>query len=144
MTRQDEYHRSREGLLHAEKVEALRPSLEEAYRSSVDSDDPLDSLDLDHDDKSRQSKWGKWSKWSWIPSQPPWSSGYTYQDSQNTGQPTPSRERGIRKWMLPRRTCFLVTLILAIGILAVIGSGALWVYKVSPVDGVRTFRMASI
>lgn len=135
MTRQQEHHSSREGLLHAEKAEALRPSLEDAYRSSVDSGDRLDSLDLNADDKSRQSKWGKWS---WLPSQPPWSSGYTYQDSQNKGQPTPLRRRGLQRWMLPRRTCFLVTLILALGLLAVVGSGALWVYKTAPVDGVRT------
>lgn len=140
MTRQ-EHQRSREGLLHAEKVEALRPSLEDAYRSSVDSDDRLDSLDLNADDKSRLSKRGKWSKWSWIPTHPPWSSGYTYQHSQRKGQPTPPRRRGLQRWMLPRKTCFLVTLILALGLLAVIGSGALWVYKSAPVDGVRTFGL---
>lgn len=144
MTRQEEQHGSREGLLHAEKAEALRPSLEDAYRSSVDSDDRLDSLDLNSDDKSRQSKWGKWSKWPWIPTQPPWSSGYTYQDSQKKGQPTTLQRRGLRRWILPRRTCFLVTLILALGLLAVVGSGALWVYKVAPADGVRTFAFASI
>lgn len=134
MARQEDYHSSREGLLRTEKTQQLRPSLEDAYRSSIDSNERLDSLDLNANDKSRDSRW---EKWSWIPSQPPWSSGFTYKDSQNRGETTPKRKKGLGRWLLPRKTCMIVILILALGLMAVVGSGALWVYKVAPVDGVR-------
>ena len=134
MTRPEDYHSSREGLLRTEKTQELRPSLEDAYRSSVDSHERLDSLDLNTDDKSRESRW---EKWSWVPNQPPWSSGYTYEDSHKRGQTAPKRKKGIGKWLLPGKTCVIVILILALGLIAVVGSGALWVYKTAPVDGVR-------
>lgn len=126
---------SREGLLRAEKATALRPSLEDACRSSLDSDEDLDELDLDGDDKNRwDSRWGRWSNWSCLPTRPPWSTGYTYQDSHSKENPNSSRRR---RWLARRRSWLIVALILALGFSGLVGSGALWVYNSAPPDGVR-------
>lgn len=138
MIRQDKLYKrrgeSREGLLRAEKAAALRSSLEEACRSSLDSDEHLDELDLNASDKPWDSRWGRWAKRSCLPTRPPWSTGHTYQHSQNKGNPNSSRRRG---WLARRRSWFLVALILALGFLGLVGSGALWVYNSAPTDGVR-------
>lgn len=138
MTRQDKQYKrrseSREGLLRAEKAAALRPSLDEACRSSLDSDEHLDELDLNADDKPWDSRWGRWAKRSCLPTRPPWSTGHTYQDSQNKENPISSRRRG---WLTRRRSWLIVALILASGFLGLVGTGALWVYNSAPPDGVR-------
>lgn len=138
MARQDKQYKrrseSREGLLRAEKAAALRPSLEEACRSSLDSDEHLDELDLNADDKPWESRWGKWSKWPCLPTRPPWSTAYTYQDTQNKENPSSSRRR---RWLARRRSWLIVALILALGLSGLVGSGALWVYNSAPPDGVR-------
>ena len=138
MARQDKKYKrrseSREGLLRAEKAAALRPSLEEACRSSLDSDEPLDELDLNSDDNSWDSRWGRWSKWSCLPTRPPWSTGYTYQNSQNKENPNPLRHR---RWLARRTSLLIVALIVALGFSGLVGSGALWVYNSAPPDGVR-------
>lgn len=141
MARQDKQYKrrseSREGLLRAEKAAALRPSLEEACRASLDSDEHLDELDLNADDNpwdSRWSSWGRWCKWSRLPTRPPWSTGYTYQDTQNKENPNSSRRR---TWLARRRSWLIVALILALGFSGLVGSGALWVYNSAPPDGVR-------
>lgn len=138
MARQDKKYKrrseSREGLLRAEKAAALRPSLEEACRSSLDSDEHLDELDLNSDDNSRDSRWGRWSKWSCLPTRPPWSTEYTYQNSQNKENPNALRHR---RWLARRRSWLIVALILALGFSGLVGSGALWVYNSAPPDGVR-------
>lgn len=138
MTRQDKKYKrrseSREGLLRAEKAAALRPSLEEACRFSLDSDEHLDELDLNADDKPWDSRWGRWAKWSCLPTRPPWSTGHTYQDSQNKETPNSSRRRS---WLARRRSLLIVALILALGFSGLVGSGALWVYNSAPPDGVR-------
>ncbi len=126
----NKHNSSREGLLRSEKAAALRPSLEEAYRSSLDSDEPLDSLDLNADERSWESKRGKWSC---LPTLPPWSSGYTYEHSQHGERPKLSQRP---RWLSQRKSCFLVVLILALGLLGLVGSGALWVYHTAPNDGV--------
>lgn len=138
MTRQDKQYKrrseSREGLLRAEKAAALRPSLEEACRSSLDSDEHLDELDLNADDKAWDSRWGRWAKRSCLPTRPPWSTGHTYQDSQNKENPNSSRRR---RWLARRRSWLIVALILALGFLGLVGSGSFWVYNSAPPDGVR-------
>ena len=132
MTRKEEHNSSREGLLRTHSL-PLRPSLEDAYRSSVDSDDRLDSLDLNAEEKARLTRRGKWS---WIPTQPPWSSGYTYQDSTNKKQPASRRIKERRGWLWQRKTCLIVTLIVSLGLMTVVASGALWVWTTAPADGV--------
>lgn len=145
MTRQDNQYKrrseSREGLLRAEKAAALRPSLEEACRSSLDSDEHLDELDLNADVKSWDSRWGRWAKRSCLPTRPPWSTGHTYQDSQNKESPNSSR-RG--RWLAQRRSWLIVALILALGFSGLVGSGALWVYSSAPPDGVRLLNFPFI
>lgn len=138
MARQDKKYKrrseSREGLLRAEKAAALRPSLDEACRSSLDSDEQLDELDLNSDDISWDSRWARWSKWSCLPNRPPWSTGYTYQNSQNKENPNSQRHR---RWLARRTSLLIVSLILALGFSGLVGSGALWVYNSAPPDGVR-------
>lgn len=145
MTRQDNQYKrrseSREGLLRAEKAAALRPSLEEACRSSLDSDEHLDELDLNADVKPWDSRWGRWAKRSCLPTRPPWSTGHTYQDSQNKESPNSSR-RG--RWLAQRRSWLIVALILALGFSGLVGSGALWVYNSAPPDGVRLLNFPFI
>lgn len=141
MARQDKQYKrrseSREGLLRAEKAAALRPSLEDACRSSLDSDEHLDELDLNADDNLWDSRWGRWRRWSKRScrlTRPPWSTGYTHQDSQNKENPNSSRQR---RWLARRRSWLIVALILALGFSGLVGSGALWVYSSAPPDGVR-------
>lgn len=138
MTRQDKQYKrrseSREGLLRAEKAAALRPSLEEACRSSLDSNEQLDELDLNADDKPWDSRWSRWAKQLRLLTRPPWYTGYTYQDSQNKENLYSSRRRS---WLARRISWLIVALILALGFSGLVGSGALWVYNSAPPDGVR-------
>ena len=48
----------------------------------------------------------------------------------------PPRKRGFKDVWLRWRTCGIIVLILAFGLIMLVGSGALWVYKSAPVDGV--------
>lgn len=141
MTRQDIHTDGRESLLRTENTYPLRPSLEDAYRSSTDSEARLDSLDLDAEDKSRHAQR---RKWPWVANQPPWSSGYTYADSEAKAHLKPQRRKGMRRWVPSRKTCLVVVLILALGLMTLVGSGALWVYKSAPVDGVRYVPLQTI
>lgn len=138
MTRQSKHTDSREGLLRTDHVQASRSSLDEAYRSSSDSDKRLDSLDLDAEDKSRQASR---RNFSWFSSQPPWSSGYTYKDSQANTEKKALPKKGLERWLLPRKPCFLIALILALGLVTIVGSGALWVYNATPADGVGDLQI---
>ena len=131
--RQRELRDSHHGLLQSGNIHASRTSLEEAYRSSSDSDDRLDDLELEALDKSRQAYRRNFSLFS---KNPPWSSGYTYHDSQAKGDEILLPRKGVRRWQTSRKTCLLITLILALGLVAIVGSGALWVYKSAPPDGV--------
>jgi hypothetical protein len=133
MPRQDVNSESREGLLHSEQTYALQSSLDDACRSSTDSDDRLDSLDLNTADKA---KYAQGQKWSWIPRRPPWSSGYTYEESQAKSMRRPARHKGIKDILWRWKTCCVIILILALGIMTLVGTGALWVYKAVPVNGV--------
>lgn len=133
MVRQRRLSDSHHGLLQSGSIYASRTSLEEAYRSSSDSDDRLDSLELDALDKSRQPSRRNFSLFS---KNPPWSSGYTYHDSQAKADKIPPPRKGLKKWQTSRKTCLLITLILALGLVTIVGSGALWVYKSTPPDGV--------
>ena len=133
MTRHDVHSESREGLLESDHTYPLRPSLDQAYRSSTGSDARLDSLDLDAADRStykhRQRR-------SCIPKRPPWSSGYTYDENQAKSMRRPARHKGIKEVLLRWKTCCVISLILALGLIILMGSGAFWVYKSTPVDGV--------
>lgn len=123
---------SREGLLHAEQTYPLQSSFDQT-RSSNDSDDGLDSLDLDAVEKS---KYEQQQRWSCIPKRPPWSSGYTYEETQERSMRRPVRHKGIKAVFIQWKTCSIVVLILALSLIILMGSGALWVYKSAPKDGV--------
>lgn len=136
MTRHNVNSESREGLLHSDHTYPLRPSLDQACRSSTGSDARLDSLDLDAADRSTY-KQGQ--RQSCIPRRPPWSSGYTFEESQANAMRRPARHKGITELLLRWKTCCIITLILALGLIILMGSGTLWVYKSTPVDGVGGF-----
>ena len=123
---------SREGLLQSEQTYPLQSSLDQS-RSSIDSNDPLDSLDLD---AAERSKYEQQQRWSCIPKRPPWSSGYTYEESQDKSMRRPARHKGIKAVFVQWKTCSIIVLILALGLIILMGSGALWVYKAVPLDGV--------
>lgn len=123
---------SREGLLHYEQTYPLQSSLD-PNRSSTDSKDGLDSLDLDPADRS---KYGRQQRWSCIPKRPPWSSGYTYEESQDKSTRRSAHHKGIKAVFVRWRTCTIIVLILALGLIILTGSGALWVYKSAPKEGV--------
>lgn len=123
---------SREGLLRSEQTYPLQSSLDPS-RSSTDSNDGLDSLDLDSADRS---KYEQQQRWSCIPKRPPWSSGYTYEESQDKSRRRPAHHKGIKAVFVRWRTCSIIVLILALGLIILTGSGALWVYKSAPKDGV--------
>lgn len=133
MSRRRNLSDSRHNLLQPENTSESRTSLEEAYRSSSDIDARSDSLDLDELEKSRQSFR---HKFSWFSKHPPWSSGYTYDDSLAKANKNPLPKKGLKGWKVSRKTCILITLILALGLVTIVGSGALWVYKSAPRDGV--------
>lgn len=123
MTRQEELKGSRHGLLQAI----------EANRSSSDSEYGLDNLDLDAVEKSKQASR---HNGSWFSKRPPWSSGYTFDHNQDEVDRELLGRKRLKGWHRSRKTCFLVILILALGMITVVGSGALWVYKSAPRDGV--------
>jgi hypothetical protein len=133
MTRQNANAESREGLLHSDNTYALRSSLDQASRSSTDSIDRLDSLDLHAAEKS---KCDQKHMCPWLPKRPPWSTGYTYEESQARALRRPARHKGIKELLVQRKTCCIVTVILAFGLITLMGSGALWVYNAAPLDGV--------
>lgn len=123
---------SREGLLQSEQTYSLQSSLDPS-RSSTDSNDGLDSLDLDAADRSKH---GQQQRWSCIPERPPWSSGYTYKENQDKSMRRPTRHNGIKGVFVRWRTCTIIVVILAFGLIMLTGSGALWVYKSAPREGV--------
>ena len=123
---------SREGLLHFEQTYPLQSSWNPS-RSSTDSKDGLDSLDLDDADRSK-SGWQQ--RWSCIPKRPPWSSGYTYEEAQDKSTRRSAHHNGIKAVFVRWRTCTIIVLILALGLIILTGSGALWVYKSAPKEGV--------
>lgn len=124
---------SREGLLRSDHTYPLRSSLDHTPRSSTDSNDRLDSLDLDAADKL---KYEQQQRRSCLPRRPPWASGYTYDESQARSKRRPARHKGIKEVILRWKTCSIIILILALGLITLTGSGALWVYKSTPKDGV--------
>lgn len=133
MPRHDVNAESREGLLHSEHTYPLQS---DRPRSSTDSDEPLDSLDLNAADRA---KYEEQQRWSCIPKRPPWASGYTYEEAQDKSMRRPARHKGIKAVFVQWKTCSIIVLILALALILLMGSGALWVYKAVPKDGVSAF-----
>ncbi len=134
MKSKEELEASREGLLRSDSPIPLRPSLEQAYRSSSEFGGELDELELHEELKPKKNKRGRW----------PWSQNrapiYLNINNPDARQPQQaSRTRRIKNCLWPRRTCLLVTVILLGGLLGLIAGGGFWVYKTAPHDGV-SFR----
>ena len=132
MKSKEELEASRRGLLRDESPIPLRPSLEQAYRSSSEFGDELDDLDLHEELRPKKNKR---ARWPWSQNQAP---TYLYVDDQNARPGRPSRMRRIKNRLWPRRTCLLVTVILLGGLFGLIAGGGFWVYKTAPHDGVRS------
>ena len=121
---------SREGLLRSGSPIPLRPSLEQAYRSSSEFGDELDDLDLHEELKPRKNKR---ARWPWSQNQ---ASSYVNVNNHNAALQKPSRTRRFKSCLWRRRTCLLVTTILLGGLFGLIAGGGFWVYKTAPHDGV--------
>ena len=132
MKSKEELEASRKGLLRDESPIPLRPSLEQAYRSSSEFGDELDDLDLHEELRPKKNKR---ARWPWSQNQAP---TYLNVDDQNARPGRPSRMRRIKNRLWPRRTCLLVTVILLGGLFGLIAGGGFWVYKTAPHDGVRS------
>ena len=132
MKSKEELEASRKGLLRDESPIPLRPSLEQAYRSSSEFGDELDDLDLHEELRPKKNKR---ARWPWSQNQAP---TYLNVNDQNARPRRPSRMRRIKNRLWPRRTCLLVTVILLGGLFGLIAGGGFWVYKTAPHDGVRS------
>ncbi len=130
MKSEEELQASREGLLRSESPIPLRPSLEQAYRSSSEFGEELDELDLHEELKTKKNKRARW----------PWSQNrapiYLNVNNPVARPQRPSRMRRIKNCLWPRRTCLLITVILLGGLVGLIAGGGFWVYKTAPPDGV--------
>ena len=135
MNGEEELKASREGLLRSESPIPLRPSLEQAYRSSSEFGDELDELDLHEELKPKKNKR---ARWPWSQNRAPLFPNANHQDARPQRL---SRTRRIRNCLWPRRTCLLVTVILLGGLLGLIAGGGFWAYKTAPQDGVSSARM---
>lgn len=130
MKHEQELEASQEGLLHSESPIPLRPSLEQAYRSSSEFGEDLDELDLHEELKPKKNKRARW----------PWSQNrapiYLNINNPVTRPQRSSRMRRIKNCLWQCRTCLLITVILLGGLVGLIAGGGFWVYKTAPQDGV--------
>ena len=132
MKDREELQASREGLLRSESPIPLRPSLEQAYRSSSEFGNDLDEVDLH---EALRPKKNKRARWPWSQNRAPI---YLNVDTYDAKPQRPSRMRRIKNCLWPRRTCLIITIILLGGLLGLIAGGGFWVYKTAPHDGVNS------
>ena len=139
MANKEEVEASREGLLRSESPIPLRPrssSLDRAYRSSSESREEPDDLDLREQLRPQKNKRGRW----------PWSQNraprYLSVNNHDAGGQKASlawkntRTGRIKNCLWRWRTCLLVTVILLGGLIGLLAGGGFWVYKTTPLDGV--------
>lgn len=130
MKRHEQHDGSREGLLDAGTNIPLRPSLEQAYKSSSEFGEHLEDLDLLDENDQKYNKRGRW----------PWgrknTRDNTYGHDRKATHERPSRMKRLGRCLWPRRTCLIITVILLGGFSVLVGGGGLWVYKSAPADGV--------
>ena len=116
---------SHEGLLQSRKNDPLRPSLDEAYRSSSEDDD-LDGLDMLQDADE-----GGWKNADM--------SRNTSRAYEKIGprQEKRGQMRRIGRLCWSCRTCLIVTFVLLTLLFIGAGGSGYWIYKKAPEDGVR-------
>lgn len=123
---------TREGLLNSRGGSPQERFHDEVNRSSSESDRPLDELEL-HDSRSKQSIFARWAR-RWFGRYH--TSAQAYDDRKETGRgrlPDKGRKRG---FCSRHKICFIATGLLLALFLILSGSGAFWVYRSAPKDGV--------
>ena len=125
---------SREGLLRQKTGTPLRPSLEEAYRSSSE-DESLDELDLLNDQSPRQFNTRKPYNDANTRAH---SNTFVYEKGTKSPGPRGSNFRRMGRFCRPRRRCLIIILIVVAVLVAILAGSGFWVYKKSPADGVSS------
>ena len=133
MDRQEDLDYSRQGLLKENSI-PLRPSVDQAFRSSSELGDDYNELqfDQDHETKFRNGK-----RWPWVAKfRRIISGGGPAYEGERRHVERPSRRSKIRACCWRRRICLIVTGILLTGVIILLSGSALWIYKTAPEDGV--------
>lgn len=123
---------TREGLLHDRWTSSQRQSNDEPHRSSIDSDKRVDEFEMHHT-RSEKSFFEKWAQ-RWFGRYR--ASEQAYDDRKDTGRGTLNRKQKPRGCCSRYRLCFITFGVLLGLFLILSGSGAFWVYKKAPKDGV--------
>ena len=125
---------TRRGLLKENSI-PLRPSVDQAFRSSSELGSEYNELqfDQDHETKFRNGK-----RWPWIAKFRRIISGDgpAYDDGERRNVQRPSRRSRVRAFCWRRRICLIITGIFLTAIVVLLSGSALWVYKTAPEDGV--------
>ena len=121
---------SRKGLLRGRRSTALRPSLDDAYRTSSELGEELDELDLLDESANGTKRENGLSRRR--------GKKHTYEGLTALKRTSHSRLRSIGKGLRPRswKTCLMVTAILVGGLIVLLFSGGYFVYRNAPKDGV--------
>jgi beta-glucosidase len=114
MARRNEAQRSRERLLTSQESIPLRKSLDDAYRSSSDSD--LDSADF-------------------LSTDPLYSTRDASSNNAATAYDTSARLAGLRRTFARRSRCLIITLVVLIIFWSILAAGGFWAYKKAPPNG---------
>lgn len=123
---------TREGLLNTRGDSPQRRFHDEAYRSSCDSERPFDELEL-HENRSKQSIFATFLH-RWFGRYHTAEQGYN--DRKETARGRLPGKRSARGCCSRYKVCFITTGVLLGLFLVLSGSGAFWVYKSAPKDGV--------
>ena len=140
MARLDELNSSREGLLRQNRSTGtqLRPSLEEAYRSSSE-DQSLDELDLMNE--ASPGHHHRQAPYKDLDSDL-YSTTSVHEKGKNRQPQHVSRIGKLRRLCRPRRTCLIITLVVFVILIVALGGSGFWAYKKSPDDGVLASNLS--
>lgn len=128
---------TREGLLQTRRDSPQRRFHDEVHRSSGDSERVLDEIELQKDG-GEQSILGQWAQ-RWFGRYH--ASARGYDDYKATGRGRLPRKGRKRSCPSRYKICFITSSVLLGLFLILSGSGALWVYKTVPEDGVSPVQV---
>lgn len=136
MSSQEDLDYTRQGLLKENSI-PLRPSVDQAFRSSSELGSEYDEL---HFDQDQETKFRNGKRWPWIAKfrRIISGSGPAYDEGEGRRVQRPSRRSKIRAICWRWRICLIITGILLTGIIVFLSGSALWIYKTAPEDGVRS------
>lgn len=133
MTRTNGQSPTREGLLHDRPQQKFH---DDAQRSSTESDRRLDELEL-HDSHPKQGMLARWAQ-RWFGKYQAAEQSYKDRNDTRRGRLRKQKSRGCCSRY---KICFITTGVLLALFLLLSGSGAFWVYKSAPKDGVSTVQL---